>query len=374
MRVLIAAGGTAGHVNPALAIAGYIKEQIPSAQIYFAGCKNGMESKLVKAAGYPFYEIEVRGIQRKINFTNIKRNIAAVYYLAKSIPRANRILKDIKPQLVIGTGGYVSGPVVRAAAKKGIKTAIHEQNAFPGVTNKLLAKQVSTVLAPSKEAAQKLGAMHKTKIVGNPVRQEFLRQDRDAQRQNLKLNKADVLIVSFGGSLGAQKLNEAIAQLAKWEQKTPDANIRHIHASGSIEKQSFEKLLKESGIEKNGKFEVREYINNMPKLLCAADLIICRAGALTLAELSATGRASILIPSPNVAENHQYHNAIQYENANAAVVITEKELDEQKIINTVKQLIKQKDTLKIMGENAKKLAYPNSLALIFEELEKLIKD
>ncbi len=373
MQILIAAGGTAGHINPALAIASYIKEQMPNAQIHFAGCKNGMESRLVKAAGYPFYEIEVRGIQRKLNFTNVKRNLAAMYYLATSIPRANKILKQIKPELVIGTGGYVSGPIVRAAAKKGIKTAIHEQNAFPGVTNKLLAKQVDIVFAPSQKAAQKLGAIEKTVVVGNPVRQDFLRQNKEVERENLKISANEVLIVSFGGSLGAQKLNEAIAELAQWEMKNPDAKIKHIHASGSIEKQSFEQLLKEKNIDKNSNFEVREYIKNMPKLLSAADLVICRAGALTLAELSATGRASILIPSPNVAENHQYHNAMQFQNENAAVVITEKELDAQKIVNTVKELLQDKSSLKTMGENAKKLAHPDALAVIYEKLSELIK-
>ncbi len=368
MRVLIAAGGTAGHINPALAIAGYIKQQNPKAEIYFAGCKNGMESKLVKAAGYPFYEIEVRGIQRKINFTNIKRNIAAVYYLINSLPRANKIIKQIKPNIVIGTGGYVSGPVVRAGAKKGIKTAIHEQNAFPGITNKLLAKNVDIIFAPSKKAAQKLGEEHKTFIVGNPVRIEFSKQNRTKERANLKLAKNDVFVLSFGGSLGAQKLNEVIAQLAKWEIENSDINFKHIHASGSIEKDSFTQLMRQNKIDNSDKFEVREYIEDMPKLLSAADLVICRAGALTLAELSASGKPSILIPSPNVAENHQYHNGIQYQDINAAIVIEEKNLTPQKLIKTVDKLTKNENTLNEMGQNALKLAQPNSLALIYEKL------
>ncbi len=373
MRVLIAAGGTAGHVNPALAIAGKIKKEIPNAEIYFAGCKNGMESKLVKAAGYPFLEIEVRGIQRKINLRNIKRNFAAIYYLIKSMPRANAILKQVKPELVIGTGGYVSGPVLRAAAKKGIKTAIHEQNAFPGVTNKILAKDVDVVFAPSKAAVKKLAAEHKTFIVGNPVRQEFFTQNRAEERAKLKLTSKDILIVSFGGSLGAEKLNEAVANLAKWEIEQNEFKFKHIHASGSIEKEDFAMLAKQKGIDNNAAFEIREYIDNMPKLLSAADLIICRAGALTLAELSATGKASILIPSPNVAENHQYFNAMEFQNINAAVVIEEKNLDEQILINTVKELTQIDGNLSEMGKNALKLAQPNSLELIYEQLEKLIK-
>ena len=170
MRVLIAAGGTAGHINPALAIAGALKAADPAAEIHFAGRKEGMEYGLVTKAGYPFHHIEINGFQRKPTLKNVGRNVVALYHLALSGPRTAAILKEVRPDLVIGCGGYVSGPVVRAAAKKGIKTAIHEQNAFPGVTNKLLAKDVDVVFAASAAAVEKLGAPEKTLVVGNPVR------------------------------------------------------------------------------------------------------------------------------------------------------------------------------------------------------------
>ena len=185
MRVLIAAGGTAGHINPALAIAGALKKADPAAEIHFAGRREGMEYGLVTKAGYPFHHIEINGFQRKLTAENIRRNVLALWHLALSGPRTAAILREVQPDLVIGCGGYVSGPIVRAAAKKGIHTAIHEQNAFPGVTNKLLAKDVDVVLAASADAVEKLGAPDKTVVVGNPVRPELLTQDRAAARAKI---------------------------------------------------------------------------------------------------------------------------------------------------------------------------------------------
>ncbi len=370
MQILIAAGGTAGHINPALAIAGEIKRQMPFANIHFAGCKNGMEAKLVKAAGYEFHTIEVRGIQRKFTIKNIARNFAALYYLAMSFSRANNIIKNVEPTLVIGTGGYVSGPIVQAAVRKKIKTAIHEQNAFPGITNKILAKDVDLILSASKDGAKRLGHRGKTVVVGNPIRIEFFAQNAIDNKNVLGAKPGMPVILSFGGSLGAQRLNEAVAHLAKWEIE--NKNFLHIHATGSIEKNDFAVLAKELNINSSEKFIIKEYIDNMPSLLSAADLVISRAGALTLAEIAAVGKACILVPSPNVAENHQYHNAMRFENAGAGVVIEEKNLTYDKLIEVVNELTNSTDTLVQMGEKAKTLSYPNSLSEIWNNLKKLI--
>ena len=234
-----------------------------------------MEYRLVTQAGYPFHHIEITGFQRRLSLNNIKRNIITLWNLALSGPKARAMMKEVQPDLVIGCGGYVSGPVVRCAAKKGIKTAIHEQNAFPGVTNKLLAPDVDIVFAAVPAAVEKLGAPEKTQVVGNPVRPEVFEKagERDAIRAQLGAGDRTV-ILSFGG-----------------------------------------------GFAPGESLVVKEYINNMPELLAAADLVISRAGALTLAELEAEGRAAILIPSPNVAENHQYYNAMELQKAGAAVVI-----------------------------------------------------
>ncbi len=371
MRVLIAAGGTAGHINPALAIAGALRRADPAAEIHFAGRREGMEYGLVTRAGYPFHHIEINGFQRRLTPENIRRNLAALWHLALSGPRTQAILKQVQPDLVIGCGGYVSGPVVRAAARRGIKTAIHEQNAFPGVTNKLLAKDVDVVFAASADAVQKLGAPGKTLVVGNPVRPELFTQDRAAARARLGV-KDRTVILSFGGSLGARRINEVVAALCGWEQRTRQP-ILHLHATGSRGVQLFKDLAAQHGFAPGPDLVVQEYINNMPELLAAADLVIARSGALTLAELEAMGRASILIPSPNVAENHQYYNALELQNAGAAVVIEEKDLTGDRLVETVQALLAEPGRLTEMGRCARTLAVPDSLDRITARLLELVR-
>ena len=241
MRVLIAAGGTAGHINPALAIAGAIKKADPSAEIHFAGRKEGMEYRLVTQAGYPFHHIVITGFQRRLSLNNIKRNIITLWNLALSGPKARAMMKEVQPDLVIGCGGYVSGPVVRCAAKKGIKTAIHEQNAFPGVTNKLLAPDVDIVFAAVPAAVEKLGAPEKTQVVGNPVRPEVFEKagERDAIRAQLGAGDRTV-ILSFGGSLGARRVNEVVAVAVIVDNHDfARANIAHQFGANNIERAGF---------------------------------------------------------------------------------------------------------------------------------------
>lgn len=369
MKVLIAAGGTAGHINPALAIAGRIKAGCPEAEIHFAGRRKGMEYDLVTRAGYAFHHIEVNGIQRSLTPKNIARNIAAVWHLALAMPRAGAMLRQLQPDLVIGAGGYVSGPVLQAAARRGIPTAIHEQNAFPGVTNKILAKEVDVVFAASAAAVDRLGAPDKTLVVGNPVRPEVFRQDRAAARKALGAGDR-VVLLSFGGSLGARRINEVVADLAAWHTKNRD--FLHIHATGSRGVELFRRLGLEKGFAGAKQLQVKEYIQDMPRMLAAADLVISRAGALTLAELEAAGRAAILIPSPNVAENHQYYNALELEKAGAAVVVEEKDLTGEKLIELVDRLTSRPETLAEMGQKARALARPDSLDLIWDRLCQLV--
>ena len=372
MRVLIAAGGTAGHINPALAIAGAIKKADPTAEIHFAGRKEGMEYRLVTQAGYPFHHIEITGFQRKLSLNNIKRNIITLWNLALSGPKAKKMMKDIQPDLVIGCGGYVSGPVVRCAARQGIKTALHEQNAFPGVTNKLLAPDVDIVFAAVPAAVEKLGAPEKTIVVGNPVRPEVFTQAKNREAIRAELGAGDrTVILSFGGSLGARRVNEVVADLCAWE-KQQGANVLHLHATGSRGVKLFEDLEAKNHFAPGANLVVKEYIDNMPDLLAAADLVISRSGALTLAELEAMGRASILIPSPNVAENHQYYNALELQNAGAAIVIEEKDLTGVKLIETVHALLAEPGKLTAMGTAAKTLGNPKSLELITAKLLELV--
>jgi UDP-N-acetylglucosamine--N-acetylmuramyl-(pentapeptide) pyrophosphoryl-undecaprenol N-acetylglucosamine transferase len=374
MRVLIAAGGTAGHINPALAIAGALKKADPSAEIHFAGRKEGMEYRLVTEAGYPFHHIEITGFQRKLSLTNLRRNCVTLWNLALSGPKARAMLREVQPDLVIGCGGYVSGPVVRCAAKRGIKTALHEQNAFPGVTNKLLAPDVDVVFAAVPAAVEKLGAPAKTLVVGNPVRPDVF--EKAAQREAIRaqMGAGDrTVILSFGGSLGARRVNEVVADLCAWEQHE-HKNVLHLHATGQYGVELFKELEQKKGFARGEDLIVKEYINNMPELLAAADLVISRAGALTLAELEAAGRAAVLIPSPNVAENHQYYNALELQKAGAAVVIEEKDLTGAKLVETVAGLLESPGKLAEMGRAARSLSVDDSLDRIAARLLALVKE
>ena len=284
-----------------------------------------------------------------------------------------RMLREARPDCVIGCGGYVSGPVVRCAAKMGIHTALHEQNAFPGVTNKLLAPDVDIVFAAVPAAVEKLGAPQKTIVVGNPVRPEVFTQakNRDAIRAQLGAGDRTV-ILSFGGSLGARRVNEVVGDLCAWEQQE-HKSVLHLHATGQYGVQLFKDLEQQKGFAEGDSLVVKEYINNMPELLAAADLVISRAGALTLAELEAVGRAAVLIPSPNVAENHQYYNAMELQKAGAAVVIEEKDLTGEKLVQTVSEMLTQPGKLAEMGRNARSLSVDDSLDRIAAALLELVK-
>ena len=368
MKILFACGGTAGHINPAIATANYLKEKDPDTEVLFAGNPNGMEARIVPNAGYDFAPIKVLGIQRRINMRNIKNNIKALWYLMSSSSRAKEIIEGFKPDIVIGTGGYVSGPVVRKAALLGYKTIAMESNAFPGMTTKLLAKYVDKILLDVEESKKFLPEGKEYIVTGNPVRQEIFTADRKEAREFYNIGDR-ICILSFGGSLGAQRLNEAVSELMAWHLAEKD--FVHIHGSGSYYGPSYYfDMLKEKGIDahEHDNLIIREYINDMPRCLAAADLVISRCGAITLAELKAAGRASVLIPSPNVAENHQYHNAMVLESHGAGVVIEEKDLTGELLCKTVKELTENPDKLRELSENAKKLAVTDANERIRKEI------
>jgi UDP-N-acetylglucosamine--N-acetylmuramyl-(pentapeptide) pyrophosphoryl-undecaprenol N-acetylglucosamine transferase len=370
MKVLFAGGGTAGHINPALAIAGYIKEREPDAQILYIGAKGGIEEKLVPNAGFDFKSITISGFQRSLSFKNFKRNIKTVIHIFTSSREARKIIKEFKPDICVGTGGYVSGPVLREAMRMKIPSIIHEQNAFPGITNKMLSKHADKTMLAVADAQKFLDPSAKCILTGNPVRQEILRAKKEESRKTLGLDERP-LILSFGGSLGARKINEAVADLLVKTSKTD--RFQHIHGYGKWGKW-FPDLLKEKGLDlkKHPNIDIREYINNMPQCLAAADLVICRAGAISLSELQAQGKASILIPSPNVAENHQYHNAMALVNRNAAEIIEEKNLSGEELFKKVENLFKNSETIESLAKNARKMAIVDANERIYKIIKEVL--
>lgn len=350
MKILFAGGGTAGHINPAIAVAGYIKSKHPEAEIVFIGTERGMESRLVPQAGYEFHTIDVEGFQRKISLENIKRNISAASKLMGASSAAKKLLRQLQPDVVVGTGGYVSAPVLSAAAKLGIKCCIHEQNAFAGKTNKVLAPKVDAVMLAMPEAAKFIKPKSEPIVVGNPVRQSLIDMNKGEARRTLGLDERPV-ILSFGGSLGARRINETVADViaAHWKS----GEYVHFHATGKYGTELMPKLLAERGVDMNAEnLHITEYIDNMDLLMPAADLVICRAGAITVSELAVQGKPSILIPSPNVAENHQYYNAMTLVSRDAAELIEEKDLTGKLLAERTLALIGSKERLEEMRKNA----------------------
>ena len=361
MHILFAGGGTAGHINPALSVAEYIKLQNPNAKISYIGARGKLEETLVPQNGYDFYPISVAGFQRKLTPKNIAKNCDAAIKAVTSSIEARKLLKELKPDIVMGTGGYVSGPVVRQAYKMGIKTCIHEQNAFPGVTTKMLAENVDAVMLAMEGAKKYLNLKAEPYITGNPVRPELMGVSKQEARKRLNLGDKPLLL-SFGGSLGARPINEAVSGLIR--HYANEDKFYHIHATGRIGSRAFCDSLKDITIPKN--VFIREYIDDMDICLAAADLVICRAGAITLSELQVCGKPAILIPSPYVAENHQYHNAKALSDSGAAIIIEEKDLTTEGLINTVGELLFNNEKLTEMAQNAKNYGVDDANKRIYD--------
>lgn len=369
MKLLFVCGGTAGHINPAIAVADYIKERNSDAKILFAGNPKGMEASLVPSAGYPFAPIEVAGFQRKISVENIGRNLMAGYLLARSSGKAKNIINSFEPDIVVGTGGYVTGPVLRKAAQMGIRTVTHEQNAFPGVTTKLLAQMVDMVLVAFPEASPRIKSKSNPIVTGNPVRGKLLTTDRASARKKLRVGPDKLCILSFGGSLGAGPVNEAVAGLMLRHM----GKYHHIHASGKANHDEFMSIPGIKDFANNPNFDIRPYIDDMADCLAAADLIISRAGAITLSEITAVGRASILIPSPYVAENHQYHNAMALVNKGAADIIVERDLSPEVLISKTAGILEEPARLMSLAANAKAMGVPDAAGQISEYILGLLR-
>lgn len=372
MRVLITGGGTGGHVNPALAIANTIKQNDHDAVIAYVGTKRGIENKLVPKAGYPMYYVDVKGIKRSLSPSNIK----AAYLALTSPIKAKKIIREFKPDIVVGTGGYVSWPVVKAASQMGIPTALHESNAIAGVAVKMLQKSVDRIYLNFEKTGESLSCDRaKLMKVGNPILGGFSSMTREEARKKLGIpDKYKYVILSYAGSMGAEKVNDAVLCLMReFTSKHPE--VYHIHATGSIELELCTSQFKEMGLDKCENIELCEYIYDMPVRMAAADITINRAGAMTISELAATGKCSIFIPSPNVAENHQYKNAKVLSDAGAAALFEEKELTDgaKPLIEEVEKLLSDEgDELRAeRSEKIRQFAVSDANKLIYNDLVKL---
>ena len=370
MRVIFTCGGSAGHVNPALAVAQQFESHHPGCEILFIGAERGMEQRLVTQAGYPIKTVKVSTFERSWSFKVLKHNVGSAFKIPVGQHEAASILKQFKPDLVVGTGGYASYPAVHEAAKRRIPTAIHESNAYPGLTTRTLSNKVDLVMVGFPEAAEYYKDAKRVAVTGTPVRGEFFSLDRDRARLELGLTDSQPLVISFWGSQGAGHMSEHTVDLVeRWAAE--DRRFHYIHAAGrDYEDMTTELKKRKVAVSEN---EVRPYIDNMPAVMAAADLVICRAGASTIGELTALGKPAILVPSPFVAANHQYKNAKVLADRGGVELIEEKGCTGEGLYRAALELLADGSRRAAMGRALKELASPHAAQDIYENLMSLLK-
>lgn len=367
MKVVIAAAGTGGHINPGIAIANKIMEKEPHSKIIFIGTDRGLENDLVPRAGYELKKIDAYGINRKINIDNIRR----LYKTIKSVGQAKKILQEFKPDVVIGTGGYICVAVCQAASKLKIPIILHESNAFPGVAVKILAKKAEKILVGFEDAKQRLSKARKVVVTGTPSKIKNTRLNQE-QKENKKaemgLKQEIPTVLVFGGSQGARSINEALLGII--EHKLNE-NYQIVWAAGKENYDRIKKELEEKKIEieKINNTKILPYIYNMQEVMEISELIVCRSGAMTITEISALGKPAIFIPFPFATENHQEYNAKVLENVDAAKIILDKDLTYNSLNDAINPIIENPDILNTMGKNAKKVTRKNVADKIYEEIK-----
>ena len=372
MKFILACGGTAGHVNPALAIAGRLKELMPDSEFLFMGAEGKMEMELVPREGYEIVPLKITNMSRGKNFAAISHNFQSVKNVIASTSKAKKIIKEFKPDVVIGTGGYVCYPVLRAAASMHIPTAVHESNAVPGLTTKMLSKKVDKIMLGFEDSKQHYDCKEKLVVTGTPVRGDFALYTQSSAKRELGFSKDKPLVVSVWGSLGAEHMNGIMEKMLPKMEGQQDFNL--IHSIGSRYYEQFTEDLQKKKINPAGcGVEIREYIYDMPRVMAAADLIMCRAGASTLSELCYMGKPVIIVPSPNVTNNHQEKNARVLEKAGGAVVLTEGDFDEDSLLAKIRELICEKDKLSEMSKAMRSLAVPKACDAICDIILELAR-
>lgn len=368
MRVLLTGGGTSGHVNPALAIADIIKSHEPDSTFLYVGTENGIEKKLAEKEGYDFRSVKIQGIKRSLSLKNVK-----TAYLIMTAPlKAKKIIEDFEPDVVVGTGGYVCWAPLKAAADMGIPTVIHESNSVAGLAVRKLEDKVDIILTNFKSTEDSLNNKSKAICVGNPIRKSFDGLSREQARAALGIpDSQSFVILSFGGSLGAPRINEAAIDVMR-EFSVKHEDVVHFHSGGRNYYKNAMQMFAGYSLEKNSRLDIKEYIYDMSLYMCAADVVICRAGAMTLTELAMLGKPAILIPSPNVTDNHQYKNAKALADKGAAVLIEEKELSAERIAAEIEKLYCNRELREKMSSAVAEFANPQVNEQIYGEISRLV--
>lgn len=371
MNVIFTCGGTGGHISPAIAVANLLKERRPDTDILFVGADGGMECDLVPRAGFRMETVQIASFWRKPTPRNILHNIRSVEYMFTSRRRADQIIREFRPDVIVGTGGYASYPMLHQGARRGIPTAVHESNAVPGLTTRLVMDKVDRVMVSFEESRSCYPHPDKVRVVGMPVRSEFLFTEKAHAREQLGLDRRPV-VVSYWGSLGAREMNKKIARFMALECQA-GMPWQHIHATGSYGWAWMPDYVKEQGVdlESSPALDMREFIYDMPTVMAAADLVICRAGAATIAEVAAAGKPAIFVPSPNVTDNHQEKNARILEGHGAAVVLREAECDGDRLYQAAAELLENREGLAAMSRAVQTMAVPDSAQRIYDIIMEL---
>ena len=374
MNVIFTCGGTGGHINPAIAVANILKERQPDAKILFIGAQGHMEEKLVPAAGFELVTLPGSGLSRKLNLAGIKKNLNAVKCVVSAVGKCKKIIRDFDADVIVGTGGYASFPALLAGSQLKVPTIVHEANAVPGLTTKLAAAVADRVLVCFEESKQYYKHPEQVEVVGMPVRKEFLLGNKAQARKELGIDDDKCVVVSAFGSQGAKVMNETMADLIPLEQ-ADGFPFHHIHATGSFGKEWMPKRVLDNGVDHENcpMLDIREYIYNMPTVMAAADLMIGRAGSATCNEIAVAGVPCILIPSPNVTNNHQEKNARVLENGGGAVVVLEKDCTPEKMYELVKNILDDENRRKEMTAALHTLVKMDSADRICDLVEELAK-
>ena len=367
MNIVFTCGGTGGHIYPAIAVARLVQARRPDARILFIGADDGMENKIVPREGFQLETVKISNFLRKPTPAAVIHNFKTLCDMSQTFAKTKRILKDFQPDVIVGTGGYASFPALRVGAQLGIPTCVHESNAVPGLTTRMVARTAKRIMVSFESGRAYYPDPARVLLTGTPVREEFLFTKRADARRALGLSDGEKLIVTCWGSLGAREMNKKIAQfmLCECRDGTP---YRHVHATGSFGWRWMPEYVKEQGVDLAAHpcIDMREYIYDMPQMLAAADLIICRAGAATIAEVCAGGTPCIMVPSPNVTGNHQEKNARVLESAGAAAVIREADCDGSSLYAAAKEILADAQRMRTMRTNARSMAVVDAAERIYQ--------